>query len=69
MSEPKLVLGTNSEAMKKIQDGLTGFRADQLGAMLTTCRRIMDEDESINARETARLLRLQVLAELARRGE
>ena len=54
--------------LRVVQNSLESFRSDQLGAMLSTCSRIMDNDDSVLARETARVLRLQVLAELGRRA-
>lgn len=57
-----------TSAMKQVRDSLEEMRADQLGAMLSTCNRIMREDTDELATKTAEILKVQVLFELARRG-
>jgi len=56
-----------TKEMIQIQNSLEEFRADQLGAMLITCRRIIQTDKDECAVKIAEILRIQVLFELARR--
>lgn len=58
-----------TRALAQVRDTLEEFRDDQLGAMLTTCRRIIKEESDELAIKTAEILRVQVLFELARRSE